>query len=415
MMHIQNKHGIRFLLLSMLFLMLFSGFAVQAHAFWIQNQDGTCSYQNSGGKLARNKWIKKKYYVDANGIRVTGRYQIGSKWYYFSSENGKLLKNQWIEDENGTYYASAKGSLYANCIRAVGENKYLFGAGGIMKTGKCTYKKKTYYLDPDDGHMKKGIWVKINNRYYYFNDNGVMAKNKWLSDYTYYVGSKGYRLTSKWKNGRYLGSSGKAYTGLQEISGSYYYFDSKTHRKTTNTTIIIDGRWWSFDKEGKGTQNEVPAPGAGVSVQPEYYTQPVIDDETLLSYIIYCEAGNQPYEGKVAVGYVIMNRVYSDQFSASTLREAIYEKNQFSPVWDGSMARVFANPALVNEECKKAAKYVMKMQPRIAAGKTLKLKVNGKKTAFPYLFYMSAASYQGFCLTASCTPIGDHVFFTSWN
>ena len=36
-----------------------------------------------------------------------------------------------------------------------------------------------------------------------------------------------------------------------------------------------------------------------------------VDDVTLLAAIIQCEAGNEVYEGQLAVGAVVMNRVRS--------------------------------------------------------------------------------------------------------
>ena len=62
----------------------------------------------------------------------------------------------------------------------------------------------------------------------------------------------------------------------------------------------------------------------------------------LLASIIFCEAGNQPYEGQVAVGAVVMNRVRSDAFP-DTVREVIYQKGQFTPAGSGWLERVVAS------------------------------------------------------------------------
>ena len=62
----------------------------------------------------------------------------------------------------------------------------------------------------------------------------------------------------------------------------------------------------------------------------------------LLASIIFCEAGNQPYEGQVAVGAVVMNRVRSDAFP-DTVREVIYQKGQFTPAGTGWLDRVVAS------------------------------------------------------------------------
>lgn len=65
------------------------------------------------------------------------------------------------------------------------------------------------------------------------------------------------------------------------------------------------------------------------------------DDRTLLAAIIFCEAGGEPYEGKVAVGAVIMNRVRSGKFPNS-IPGVIYQRGQFGPVVTGKLGRVLA-------------------------------------------------------------------------
>ncbi len=60
-------------------------------------------------------------------------------------------------------------------------------------------------------------------------------------------------------------------------------------------------------------------------------------DRYLLANLIYCEAGNQPYEGQVAVGAVVMNRVMSSVFP-DTVVGVIYQNKQFSPVASGRLA-----------------------------------------------------------------------------
>ncbi|MGN1266650.1 MAG: cell wall hydrolase [Dorea sp.] len=61
--------------------------------------------------------------------------------------------------------------------------------------------------------------------------------------------------------------------------------------------------------------------------------------EELLASIIYCEAGNQPYKGQVAVGAVILNRVQSSSYPNS-IEAVIYQKGQFGPARTGKLDRV---------------------------------------------------------------------------
>lgn len=58
------------------------------------------------------------------------------------------------------------------------------------------------------------------------------------------------------------------------------------------------------------------------------------EDLELLARIIHGEARGEPYEGQVAVGAVVLNRVKSQGFP-NTIREVIFQKNQFSAVSDG--------------------------------------------------------------------------------
>lgn len=62
------------------------------------------------------------------------------------------------------------------------------------------------------------------------------------------------------------------------------------------------------------------------------------EDLYLLANIIYCEAGCEPYIGKVAVGNVVMNRVKSNR-QPNTIQGVVYAKGQFSPVRNGSLER----------------------------------------------------------------------------
>lgn len=54
-------------------------------------------------------------------------------------------------------------------------------------------------------------------------------------------------------------------------------------------------------------------------------------DRKLLANLIYCEARGEVYEGKVAVGAVVINRVLSAVFP-NTVVGVIYAPNQFAPV-----------------------------------------------------------------------------------
>ena len=65
-------------------------------------------------------------------------------------------------------------------------------------------------------------------------------------------------------------------------------------------------------------------------------------EKELLASLIFCEAGNQPYEGQVAVGAVVMNRVKSGVYP-DTISDVIYQSGQFTPAMTGWLDTVLAN------------------------------------------------------------------------
>ena len=73
----------------------------------------------------------------------------------------------------------------------------------------------------------------------------------------------------------------------------------------------------------------------------------------LLAALIFCEAGNQPYKGKVAVGAVVMNRIASSKYP-NTIDAVIFQKGQFTPALNGKVNRVL-NSGSYTSSCLQAA------------------------------------------------------------
>ncbi|MBD5444668.1 MAG: cell wall hydrolase [Lachnospiraceae bacterium] len=81
------------------------------------------------------------------------------------------------------------------------------------------------------------------------------------------------------------------------------------------------------------------------------------DDVKLLATLIYCEAGGESYDGKLAVGSVVMNRLRSGAYP-STISGVIYASGQFTPALNGKVARVYYNET-VPDSCYEAANQVL--------------------------------------------------------
>lgn len=108
-------------------------------------------------------------------------------------------------------------------------------------------------------------------------------------------------------------------------------------------------------------------------------------DQELLAALIQCEAGGEPYEGKLAVGSVVLNRVASSYFPNSVVG-VIYQGDQFAPVSSGRFATVLSHGA--DTSCTKAAKEVL----------------GGRITIKALYFKPNNGILQG-------TIIGNHVFY----
>ncbi|WP_226669810.1 cell wall hydrolase [Metabacillus litoralis] len=84
-------------------------------------------------------------------------------------------------------------------------------------------------------------------------------------------------------------------------------------------------------------------------------------DFDLLARIVRAEAQSEPFEGKVAVASVVLNRVESPKFP-NTIKEVIYQRGQFQPVANGQVNK----PA--DQESIKAAQAALSDMRHIAKG-----------------------------------------------
>ena len=145
------------------------------------------------------------------------------------------------------------------------------------------------------------------------------------------------------------------------------------------------------DENGEGGgENTTPPPAEDTSGALNGYTDA---DLKLMAAIIQAEAGGESYEGQLAVGTVIMNRVKSSYFP-NTLSGVIYQTNQFQPVRDGHLALILERGP--NESCTNAARQVL----------------NGYRSG-DWLFFMTKVWADHFGITGY-TMIGNHAFFTKW-
>ena len=142
-------------------------------------------------------------------------------------------------------------------------------------------------------------------------------------------------------------------------SGDTMYLIAKRHGVSLNALIkannglsdmIYPGQKIVIPASGANTNQQSGTTSRGGSRAVISYTASDLD---LLARLVRAETENQPYNAKVAVAAVVVNRVQSNEF-ANTISGVIYEKlggyYQFTPVENGWINR----PA--TQDCIQAAK-----------------------------------------------------------
>ena len=156
-----------------------------------------------------------------------------------------------------------------------------------------------------------------------------------------------------------------------------------------NSDIIYAGQ--ILKTNGKVSSNNIalakPVPSRGEKDRDE--------DLYWLSRIIHSEAQGESYQGKVAVGNVVLNRVSSSQFPNS-IKGVVFDKQngytQFSPVIDGT---IYNTP---NSDSIRAAKEVLA----------------GARPVGGALYFLNPQKSTNFWITSNrkyMTTIGKHDFY----
>ena len=104
----------------------------------------------------------------------------------------------------------------------------------------------------------------------------------------------------------------------------------------------------SADEQARQQIDAIYAQGRS-SYSPVYLSA---DEINLLACVIMMEAGYEPYEGKLAVASVVLNRLRSGIWGSS-LSSVIYAQGQFTGASTGLLASYLASGA--NSECIQAA------------------------------------------------------------
>lgn len=124
------------------------------------------------------------------------------------------------------------------------------------------------------------------------------------------------------------------------------------------------------------------------------------DELKLLACLVHAEAGNQSYEGKLAVANVVLNRVKSRKYP-NTIKDVIYQPGQFSVAKSGSLAKQLTN----------YDNYSSKSQ--LLTIKAAKAALSGENNIGNRLYFneYKAAVKRGYDKKKNSVKIEDHLFW----
>lgn len=133
------------------------------------------------------------------------------------------------------------------------------------------------------------------------------------------------------------------------VSGDTLYFIAKKYNISLNKLRTANNKW--NDTIYPGDVFKIPNNSVGGKATQQN-TSGVISysnsDVNLLARLITAEAGGESYNGMLAVGAVVVNRVQSSQFPTN-ISGVINERSngiyQFSPVLDGNINKVASTEA----------------------------------------------------------------------
>ena len=157
--------------------------------------------------------------------------------------------------------------------------------------------------------------------------------------------SDGIELDAEWAAVDYEGETG--YVSSEYIEIDFEYDHGETLEEVAARQQAAEEEEASADS-GAGTGSQ-PSPGRQNAGSIPAGTS----DATLLAALIQCEAGNESYEGQLAVGAVVVNRVKSASYP-DTVSDVIFASGQFTPAGSGKVAHLIAN-GNISSSCMQAA------------------------------------------------------------
>ena len=252
---------------------------IQAKGYFVKDEEDNKSryYDKDTGALATNQYViaynpykhrNERYYVNDQGIRLTGPQTIDGKQVYFDTYEGSqvfdnfaddgyfydqdgnrvnLGINRYVQVKGNWYYVGEDGKILRGEQTIDGAHVY-FEYGGKQVKGDFDYNKqfhdkdsgnlvtnrfvtvkdKTYFIGGDSKAIK-GATVIDNTEYFFDEKTGAQVKGDFASNDKYYDGITGALVINSYvqvdKDWYYVGNDGKRLKGSQTINNVPVYFD----------------------------------------------------------------------------------------------------------------------------------------------------------------------------------------------
>lgn len=219
-------------------------------------------YDSNGDRVDfdTNRYVQIKhdwYYVGPDGTFLSGAHTIGGQDVYFDYL-GRQAKGTF--GNAGIFYDYDSGTPVTNRFVTSDGKSYYIGADSKALKGQQVIDGKTYYFHPTTGAQIKGDFDDKGT--YYDDQTGASISNRYVlvKDHWYYIGADGKRLTgAQTINGDkvYFDYNGKQIKGGFAYDGHYYDKDSGALIDLgRNRYVFINDNWYYVDEDGKRVKGD---------------------------------------------------------------------------------------------------------------------------------------------------------------
>ena len=210
--HGEMKKTVRALLLMCVFACLFAvsaqakDYSANGSFYWVEKEGTFYAYDAETNALITDQKVGR-YFAQSDGSRLINGFARGV--YYNGKGKAKpKFKGGWIKVGGSTYYFKKQKKLTG--YRKIGGKRYYFSPMGQRLTGIYFAKGHYRYFKSNGVMVTKKGWKKISGKRYY------LKKSGYIEEGFFKVGKKKYYQTV----------IDGLYTGMKEIDGIKYYFDS---------------------------------------------------------------------------------------------------------------------------------------------------------------------------------------------